>query len=704
MYSKSEQQQWFNLSKEFLAKELGAEDYQQLVNMLIFHEWKYYVDNSPLVSDKEYDQLFEKLQELEKDPALTILANSPTQRVSSDLSQQFQTVTHWNAMLSLANSYNLEDLSDFDRQIKDMLVDAAEDQEYFVEPKLDGGSVALVYENDLFTRAATRGNGSEGDDITANAKVLASVPLKASFSKYGIYRAELRGEAVMSKNNFDIKNKEREAKNLDIFANPRNAATGGLRMKDPMETRDRGLDVFIFQLAYAVDGNGNDMLDQFTAHSNAMERLGELGFLIPYKDMPLVKGIRAAFEKCQEWEENRENYPYEIDGAVVKLDDFAKQKMCGSTQHHPRWAMAYKFKAKQATSKLLNVEFQIGKTGAITPVAKVEPVALAGVTVSSISLHNEDFINQKDIRIGDHVLIERAGDVIPYIVKPLDEIRDGSEQKIEFPKNCPFCSAELEKSEDQAAWRCMNAECEEQNIQKIIYHVSKEAMDIDGFGKSLVERFNQLGWLKDISDVYNLDYDKISGLEGFGTKSADNLEKAISKAKSNSLARILNSLSIHHLGKKASQLLAQRLDSIFDLVEWTEENFTEIKDIGPVVAENVIRYFSDEANVAMLRRMESYGLDMHQKESDKPVQVADDAVLKDKTILFTGTLQKMGRKLAQKLAEENGARNISAVSSNLNILVVGEKAGSKLKKAQAIGTVEILTEDEFLALIGHEQA
>ena len=378
--------------------------------------------------------------------------------------------------------------------------------------------------------------------------------------------------------------------------------------------------------------------------------------------------------------------------------------MCGSTQHHPRWAMAYKFKAKQATSKLLNVEFQIGKTGAITPVAKVEPVALAGVTVSSISLHNEDFINQKDIRIGDHVLIERAGDVIPYIVKPLDEIRDGSEQKIEFPKNCPFCSAELEKSEDQAAWRCMNAECEEQNIQKIIYHVSKEAMDIDGFGKSLVERFNQLGWLKDISDVYNLDYDKISGLEGFGTKSADNLEKAISKAKSNSLARILNSLSIHHLGKKASQLLAQRLESIFDLVEWTEENFTEIKDIGPVVAENVIRYFSDEANVAMLRRMESYGLDMHQKESDKPVQVADDAVLKDKTILFTGTLQKMGRKLAQKLAEENGARNISAVSSNLNILVVGEKAGSKLKKAQAIGTVEILTEDEFLALIGHEQA
>jgi DNA ligase (NAD+) len=362
--------------------------------------------------------------------------------------------------------------------------------------------------------------------------------------------------------------------------------------------------------------------------------------------------------------------------------------------------MAYKFKAKQATSKLLSVEFQIGKTGAITPVAKVEPVALAGVIVSSISLHNEDFIKQKDIRLGDQVLIERAGDVIPYIVKPLDDIRDGSERVIDFPEFCPFCSMPLEKSVDQAAWRCINSLCEEQNIQKMIYHVSKEAMDIDGFGKSIVERFNQLGWLKDISDIYNLDYGSIAGQEGFGEKSAQNLEKAIQKAKSNSLSRILNSLSIHHLGKKASQLIAQRIENIFDLKDWKVENYIEIKDIGPVVAENVIKYFEDDNNIEMLKRMESYGVDMNQKEEDRPVLISEDAVLKGKTILFTGTLQKMGRKTAQKLAEENGARIISAVSSNLNILVVGEKAGSKLKKAQALGTVEILTEDSFLELIG----
>ncbi len=699
MYSNARQKELFDKSKYFLTNSVTEQDYQLLVELLNFHEWKYYVDNNPLISDKEYDVLYDKLIELEKNAGLEIASNSPSQRVSSDLSNQFQTVKHYNPMLSLANSYNGDDLNEYDKQIRKLTQGSELALSYFVEPKLDGGSIAVVYENDMLVRSATRGNGAEGDEITANAKTISSLPLKADFSSYGIFRAELRGEAVMSHQVFNAKNKDRQEQGLDLFANPRNAATGGLRMKDPMETKARGLDVFIFQLAYAVDAEGNDVLPNFKSHDKAMEALGKLGFKLPYDKLPLVEDIAKAYELCQEWERNRDKFEYEIDGAVVKLNNFELQRICGSTQHHPRWAMAFKFKAKQATSKLLSVEFQIGKTGAITPVAKVEPVHLAGVTVSSISLHNEEFIRQKDIRIGDNVLIERAGDVIPYIVKPLSELRTGDETELVFPADCPFCSYPLEKSVDQAAWRCMNPSCKEQNVQKMIYHVSKEAMNIDGFGKSLVIKFNELGWLDDISDIYNLDYNSIAQLEGFGEKSANNLEQAIDKARQNSLTRLLISLSIHHLGKKASKLIAERLQNIFELQEWQEEDYLEIKDIGPVVAQNVMQYFSQDANVEMLKRMAEYGVNVEQTEADKPLVVADDAPLKGKTILFTGTLQTMGRKQAQKWAEENGARNISAVSSNLNILVVGEKAGSKLKKAEALGTVEILTEQEFLIKI-----
>lgn len=699
MYSKAKQNELFERSKSLLKIDLNVENYEELVKILVFHEWKYYVDNSPLLSDFEYDQLYKKLLKLEKENPKIVKNDSPSQRVSSDLTQQFETVSHWNPMLSLANSYNQEDLIDFDKQIRKLAQLDGEPFTYFVEPKLDGGSVSLVYENDNLVRSATRGNGSEGENITANAKAIYSVPLKAEFSKYGIFRAELRGEAVIEKGMFANKNKIRQDKGLEVFANPRNAATGGLRMKNPLDTKNRGLVLFIFQLAYAVDHEGNDMLPTLKNHANSIDVLEALGFKIPRKEKQVCATIKEAFEVCQTWEEKREEYNYEIDGAVVKVDDIDLQRICGSTQHHPRWAIAFKFKAKQATSTLLDVEYQIGKTGAITPVAKVEPVHLAGVTVSSISLHNEEFITQKDLRIGDKVLIERAGDVIPYIVKSIEDLRTGNEEKIMFPSNCPFCETQLSKSEDQAAWRCDNVMCDAQNLQRIIYHVSKEAMNIDGFGKSYVEKFFELGWLKDISDIYNLDYEKISQLEGFGEKSVENLESAIESAKKNPLHKLLNSLSIHHLGKKASKLIAHQISSLFDLENWSEENFVEIKDIGPVVAENVMYYFNQPENLEMLRRLEKYGVNTNQTEDDKPKQAKEGAVFSGKTILFTGSLQTMGRKQAQALAEENGARNISAISSKLNVLVVGEKAGSKLKKAQALGTVQILTEEQFLEAI-----
>lgn len=668
-----------------------------------FHERQYYVKNEPLISDKEYDILFQGLKELETSSEITKRFDSPTQRVSSDLSSEFELVNHFTPMLSLANSYNAEDLKEFDTQIRKLTnLSPDKDINYFVEPKLDGGSIALVYENDFLVRAATRGNGAAGENMTRNAKTLSSVPLSVPFSKYGLYKVELRGEAVIAKDIFDRNNKSRELEGLDVFANPRNAASGGLRMKDPNESRKRGLEVFIFQMAYAVDQNGTDKLLDFDSHNSIIDLLEELGFKIPKGQKRLAANISEAFEIAKSWEDNREAYNYEIDGAVVKVNDLRLQEMCGATQHHPRWAIAFKFKAKQATTTLLEVEYQVGKTGAITPVAKVDPVHLAGVTVSSISMHNEEFILGKDLHIGDKVLIERAGDVIPYIVKAQKDLRDSNAVKIKFISACPSCSTKLVQPEGEAAWRCPNYHCPDQSLQRIIYHVSKEAMDIDGFGKSNVEKFNQLGWLKDISDVYNLDYDAICDLEGFGKRSSSKLKASIDKAKGNPIHRLLNSLSIHHLGKKASQLIAENIRNVFELQTWDKEKFTEIKDIGPVVADNVIQWFSDSDNLDMLKRMESYGVNMNQLEADQAKQLNTEGILFGKTILFTGTLQQMGRKQAQTLAEKHGAKNISAVSANLNILVVGEKAGSKLKKAQALGSVTILTEEDFLNLINNE--
>lgn len=696
-YSKDEQKQLIVLTKEVLKKEVN--DVEELIRVLNFHEYKYYIENNPIITDAEYDTLFHQLKALEKNPN-NLRPYSPTQRVSSDLNEGFTTVKHLTPMLSLDNAYNAEDLQEFDKQLRKLLGDVV--FQYTIEPKFDGGSIALVYENDLLVRAATRGNGQEGDNITANAKAIRSIPLKAAFSKYNISKAELRGETVIHKSIFDKKNKEREKAGQSVFANARNAATGGLRMKDPSEVAERGLETFIFQIALAIDKDGKDVLSSFASHFKSLDILAALGFKVANTERKLCKTIQEVAEFADSWQGKREGYDYEIDGMVVKLDDFDLQERCGMTSHHPRWATAFKFKAKQATTTLENVEYQVGKVGSITPVAKVSPVHLAGVTISSISLHNEEFILQKDLHIGDTVLIERAGDVIPYIVKAIPEARTGKEVKIKFPEYCPINLSEkiaLIQAEGEAAWRCPSCSCGAQDLQRMIFHVSKDAMDIDGFGKSNVERFQTEGWLNDISDIYNLNYEAIAELDGFGQRSADKIQASIEKAKSNPLHKILYSLSIHHFGKKASKLIAQEISHIKDLTKWQIEDFTDIKDIGPVVADNVIDWFAQEKNLAMLDRMEQYGMDMTQKEADMPSQVDADAVFAGKTILFTGTLKQMGRKEAQTLAEKHGAKNMSAVSKNLNILVAGEKAGSKLKKAEALGTVEVISEEEFVKRI-----
>ena len=705
MYSEAQQKKLSSTTKKLSGQieSMGSSEIDALRSVLVYHEWRYYVCNDPLISDFEYDQLFKKLEAIETEHPELIIPDSPTQRVSNDLTSDFNSVPHLIPMLSLGNSYNLEDLRDFDTQIKklgQLTSDTA--VTYSVEPKFDGGSIALVYENDLLTRGATRGNGTMGEEITANTRTIQSVPLRANFSKHGIQRAEVRGEVLIRKDIFKQVNKQREADDQALFANPRNAATGGLRMKDPKEVTKRGLVAFIYQLGFAEDSEGKNKLPSMNSHHASLDLLDSIGFKVPKAQSKVCKGIEEVFDFCKMWEEKRESYDYEIDGMVIKVNDLALQEKCGFTSHHPRWAIAFKFKAKQATSTLLDVEYQIGKIGSITPVAKIEPVSLAGVTISSISLHNEEFITGKDLRIGDKVLVERAGDVIPYIVKSMADARDGTEKKIKFPSKCPSCATELIKEENVAAWRCPNYHCKAQLLQRMIHHVSKDAMDIDGFGKSYVERFHQLGWLNNLADIYRLNYGAIARTEGFGQKSAKNLEAAIEKAKKNPISRLLYSLSIHHLGKKVSSILAENISHVNELKNWVEEDFTNLKDVGPVVAQNVVAFFKDPEQLAMIAELEELGINFQQTESDAPRVVSEDAPFAGKSILFTGTLTTMGRKEAQEKAANAGARNISGVSAKLDILVAGEKAGSKLKKAQALGTVQILTEAEFNELINSQ--
>ncbi len=708
MYTKQQEQDYYEVTKDLLSRDdpqdIDISGIGVLRSALVYHEWKYYVQNNPTISDFEYDQLYKRLERIEESHPELITSDSPTQRVSSDLTESFETVPHLSPMLSLANSYNAEDLGAFDESNKKILeLDPESDLEYCAEPKFDGGSIALIYEADFLVRAATRGNGQEGDDMTANARTIKSIPLKADFASHGIGRIELRGEAIIRKDRFAEINQKRESAGLQLFANPRNAATGGLRMKDPNETAERGIEAFIYQVSYVEDLDGKANTAALRTQYESMDLLQKLGFKVPTIERKKCKSVEEAAAFCAEWQEKRDDYEYEIDGMVVKVNNIRFQQIIGATSHHPRWAIAYKFKAKQATSRLISVEYQVGKVGSITPVAKLDPVQLAGVTVSSVSLHNEEFIKSKDLRLGDLVLVERAGDVIPYIVKPMLEVRTGEESPIEFPTFCPINQKEkivLVREEDESAWRCPTCTCGAQDLQRIIFHVSKDAMNIDGFGPSMIERFWDAGWLRDAADIYVLDFDKISSLDGFGERSAEKLKISIDKAKSNPLYRLLHSLSIHHLGKKASKILAERVKTVFELSKLSEEDLTEIKDIGPVLARQIISQFNNPELLDMLRRMEAAGVNMNQTELDLPKAIAADAPFAGKSILFTGTLQMMGRKEAQQIAEEEGAKNLSAISSKLDILVVGENAGSKLRKAESLGTVQIMTEEEFLQRAG----
>lgn len=662
----------------------------QLRDILKFHEHRYYVEDNPLISDGEYDILYKLLEKAEEEHPELITSDSPTQRVAKGLTSVFTTVQHLVPMLSLENSYNAEDLRDWDRKARELT--GLDTVEYCVEPKFDGASISLIYENDLLVRAATRGDGVEGEEITTNVKQIRSVPLSAPFSKFGIQQIEIRGEVLINKNNFAAYNAQLVAQNLAPLANPRNAASGSLRIKDPKEVGRRNLEAFLYHVS-DVTLTG-DMPEALQSHSSSLELLWNMGFRSPVKQMKVFRGIDGVIDYCAGFEAGRDELPYEIDGMVIKVNRNDLQDKMGMTTHHPRWAMAYKFRARQGTSILRRVEFQVGRTGSITPVAKIDPVPIGGVTVGSISLFNEDVVREKDLHIGDTVLVERAGDVIPYIVKPLAELRTGNEEPIIFPTNCPVCGDALFKPEDEAVWRCINLNCEAQVVERMIHFVSKDAMDIRSLGESNIRKFYDLKLLHDIPGIYALDFEAIGQLEGFGPKSITNLREAIEKSKQQPLHRIIFALGIRYVGETTAKVLARAVEHLLDFRNYSEEKLRELEDVGTKVAGSIHQFFSNQDNLHLLEQLEKAGLTL--KNTQKG-QVAGGS-LSGQTFLFTGTLTRFKRSEAEEMVEKNGGKLLSGVSSKLNYLVAGEEAGSKLEKAKKIPSVRVITEEEFLQL------
>jgi DNA ligase (NAD+) len=700
MYTKEIEITLLQLAKDLLRKLQQKETIQDLDETLdglrrviIYNDWRYYVQSDPVLSDYEYDQLYAWLKELETANPDKVSADSPTQRVAQGLTKAFPTVQHLVPMLSLENSYDAEDLNGWDRKARE--ISGLSEIEYCIEPKFDGASISLIYENDKLARGATRGDGVSGEDITTNIRQIRSIPLSASFAAHGIQTIEIRGEVLINKNTFKAYNEQRAADNLPPLANPRNAASGSLRMVDPREVAKRGLEAFLYHMSYHTMEDGKTEPEEIRTHSNTLKMLSQLGFRSPAKEMKVVKGIQAVIDYVLEFEKERDSLPYEIDGMVIKVNDYALQDRLGMTTHHPRWAMAYKFKARQATSKLRKVEFQVGRTGSVTPVAKIDPVPIGGVTVGSISLFNEDVVREKDLKIGDTVLVERAGDVIPYIVKSLADLRDGSEEDIKFPAKCPVCDEPLFKPEGESVWRCINLTCEAQVVERMIHFVSKDAMDIRSLGESNVRKFYSLGLMKDIPGIYKMDFGKLEQLEGFGKKSLTNLQTAIEQSKTQPLHRLVYGLGIRYVGETTAKTLANAVNHLLDYKGWTEEQLLELEDIGPKVAGSIKQFFQTEDNIHMLQELETLGVNLKSTRADHPAGGSLDG----QTFLFTGTLNKLKRSDAETMVEEQGGKILGGVSSKLNFLVVGEDAGSKLEKAKKINTIRILSEDDFLNLI-----
>ena len=652
----------------------------ELIEIINKASYEYYTLDKPSITDQEYDDYYHELEELEKLHPELIKYNSPTKRVGGKIIDGFTKVTHKVPMMSLGDIFNESEIIEFDERIKKVVPNP----EYVCELKIDGLSVSLIYENGKLVRAATRGDGVTGEDITHNVMTIKSVPLEIDFKEY----LEVRGEIYMPKKSFLELNKERKKNNENLFANPRNAAAGSVRQLDSSIAAKRNLSTFIYHLPEP---------DKYSikTHYEALEFMKKLKFIVN-PNIILAHNINEVIEYINSWQIKRPELPYEIDGIVIKVNNLAEQRKLGYTARTPKWAIAYKFPAEEVLTKLKNIEFCVGRTGKITPRADLNPVHLAGSIISSVTLHNEDYIKDKDIMINDTISIHKAGDVIPEVVSVIKERRDGTQIPFKMIEFCPICGSKLVRKETEAAYYCENKLCDARKIEGLIHFVSRDAMYIDGFGERIIEDFYNLGFLKNVVDFYTLKNHKknLMELEGFGEKSINNLLESIEKSKKNSLDRLLFALGIRHVGKKTATILARKYENIDNLINTDYETLVNIPDIGEIIAASVYDYFKNQDNLEIIKKLKEHNVNM---EFIGNKIIKNDNFL-DKTFVLTGTLSDFSREEASELIIARGGKVTNSVTKKTNVVLVGENPGSKYDKAKSLN-ITIWNEDEFKKML-----
>ncbi len=665
-----------------------AEELRRSINE---HNYYYYVKDDPRISDQEFDQLMRRLIELEEQFPEIRTPDSPTQRVGAEPLPHFEKVQHRVPMLSLGNAFDAGEIRDFDRRVRQ---GTNRDQvRYVCELKIDGLAVSLIYEDGVFVRGATRGDGTTGEDITQNLKTIRSIPLRLRRP----LTIEVRGEAYMPKKEFERINRQREEQGEPLFANPRNSAAGSLRQLDSRIAAERQLDIFMYGIGY-IEG------ERITSHSEGLALLEELGFKVN-PERRVFDDIEQVIRFVESWAEKRNQLPYEIDGIVIKVDDIALQEELGFTARTPRWATAYKFPAEEAVTVLKEIEVSVGRTGAVTPTAILVPVQLAGTTVKRASLHNEDMIREKGIMLGDHVVVRKAGDIIPEIVSVLPERRTGKETPFHMPTHCPECNSELVHLDDEVALRCVNPHCPAHIREGLIHFVSRNAMNIEGLGEKVITQLFSEGLIHSIPDLYQLNRDELLKLERMGEKSVDNLLSAIEASKQNSVEKLIFGLGIRLVGEKAARVLAEEFEHLERLQEATEEELVAIDEIGPKMAESIVSYFQNEEVREMLKRLKEEGVNFaylgSRSQGSRSQLELEDSPFNGKTVVLTGTLYQMTRQQASELIEKLGGKVTGSVSKKTDLVIAGEKAGSKLDKAQKLG-IRTLDEQQFLELVPQE--
>ena len=657
---------------DFEQKKLRAE---QLRKELNHHIYRYYVENENDIEDYEYDMLMRELDSIEKEYPELLTADSPTHRVGGQADGLFETVVHTVKMESLQDAFNHNEVRDFDKRVKDVFANA----EYVVEPKIDGLSVSLEYVNGIFTRGSTRGDGVQGDDITANLRTIKTIPLRL---KKDIPFIEVRGEVYMSREVFLKTVEKQELNDEKPFKNPRNAASGSLRQKNPKITAERNLDIYVFNIQQ-IEGA------EIKGHYESLVFLKELGFkTIPFFNK--FNNIEDTLKEIERIGEIRYTLPFDIDGAVIKTDDFSMREVIGSTAKFPKWALAYKYPPEEKETKLIDIEINVGRTGVLTPTAVFEPVLVAGSTVSRATLHNEDFIIEKGIRIGDTVKIRKAGDIIPEVLCVVEHSENSTPYNM--PDFCPSCNSPVHREIGEAAIRCDNPDCPAQLLRVLIHFCSRDAMDIEGLGDAVLETLLNQGLISKIADIYRIDYEKIAQLEGMGKKSADNMRNAIEKSKENDLSKLLFAFGIRHIGQKASKLLSDHFLTLDNIISASKEEILNIEGFGEIMADSVVDFFSLLQTKQMIEELKLFGLNM---ESQREIK---DNRFEGMTFVLTGTLSTYGRKEAQEIIESYGGKASSSVSKKTTYVLAGESAGSKLQKATDLG-ITIINEEQFAEMI-----